>query len=79
MPPQIMVDLYCTVVLTNRASNSRLCELRIHYCKRMGEVRNGVQKVRKYLLSETFYGPQAVSYEDIFSRIIRVGGIKTFP
>ena len=45
----------------------------------MGEVRNGVQKVWKYLLSGIFYGRQAVSYEDIFSRIIRVGGIKIFP
>ena len=45
----------------------------------MGEVRNGDQKVRKYLLSEIFYGRQAVSYEDLFSRIIWVGGVKIFP
>ena len=32
----------------------------------MGEVRNGDQKVRKYLFSEIFYGRQAVSYEDFF-------------
>ena len=42
----------------------------------MGEARNGAQKVRKYLFSETFYGRQAVSYEEMFSRIIWVGGVK---
>ena len=42
----------------------------------MGEVRNGDQKVRKYLFSETFYGRQAVSYEEVFSKIIWVGGVK---
>ena len=42
----------------------------------MGEVRNGDQKVRKYLFSEIFYGRQAVSYEDFFSRIIWVGEVK---
>ena len=42
----------------------------------MGEVRNGVQKVRKYLFSEIFYDRQAVSYEDFFSRIIWVGELK---
>ena len=42
----------------------------------MGEVRNGDQKVRKYLFSEVFYGRQAVSYEECFSRIIWVGGVK---
>ena len=42
----------------------------------MGEARNGDQKVRKYLFSETFYGRQAVSYEEFFSRIIWVGGVK---
>ena len=45
----------------------------------MGEVRNGDQKVRKYLFSEIFYGRQAGFYEDLFSRIIWVGGVKTFP
>ena len=44
----------------------------------MGEVRNGDQKVRKDLFSEIFYGRQAVSYKDFFSRIIWVGGVKTF-
>ena len=44
----------------------------------MGEVRNGDQKVRKYLFSEIFCGRQAVSYEDNFSRIIWVGGVKNF-
>ena len=46
---------------------------------RMGEVRNGDQKVRKYLFSEIPYGRQAVFYEDFFSRIIWVGGVKKFP
>ena len=32
----------------------------------MGEVRNGDQKVRKYLFSEILYGRQAVFYEDFF-------------
>ena len=50
--------------------NSRLCELRIDYLIGMGEVRNGDRKVRKYLFSEIFYGRQAVSYKDFFSRII---------
>ena len=36
----------------------------------MSEVRNGDQKVRKYLFSEIFYGRQAVFYEDFFSIII---------
>ena len=44
----------------------------------MGEVRNGDQKVRKYLFSEIFYGRQAVPYEEFFSRIVWVGGVKTF-
>ena len=44
----------------------------------MGEVRNDDQKVWKYLFSEIFYGRQAVFYEDFFSRIIWVGGVKTF-
>ena len=44
----------------------------------MGEVRNGDHKVRKYLFSEILYGRQAVSYEDFFSRIIWVGGVKKF-
>ena len=45
----------------------------------MGEVRNGDQKVRKYLFSEIFYVRQAVSYEDFFSKIIWVRGVKNFP
>ena len=45
----------------------------------MGEVRNGDQKVRKILFSEIFYGRQAVSDEDFFSRIIWVGGVRKFP
>ena len=45
----------------------------------MGEVRNGDKKVRKYLFSEIFYGRQAVSYEDFFSIIIWVGGVKKIP
>ena len=45
----------------------------------MGEVRNGNQTVRKFLFSEIFYGRQAVFYEDCFSRITWVGGVKTFP
>ena len=32
----------------------------------MDEVRNGDQKVRKYLFSEIFQGRQAVFYEDFF-------------
>ena len=59
--------------------NSRLCELRIDYLIEMGGVRNGDQKVQKYLFSEICYGRQAVSYEDCFSRIIWVGEVKTFP
>ena len=38
----------------------------------MGEVRNGDQKVRKYLFSEIFYGRQAVSYEDCFQELFRL-------
>ena len=45
----------------------------------MGEVRNGDQKVRKYLFSEILYGRQAVFYEDFFLRMIWVGGVKTLP
>ena len=59
--------------------NSRLCELRIDYLKGMGNVRNGDQKVREYLFSEIFYGLQAVFYEEMFSRIVWVGGVKIFP
>ena len=44
----------------------------------MGEVRNGDQKVRKYLFSETFYGRQTVSYEEIFPGNFGVGGVKKF-
>ena len=47
--------------------------------KRMSEVRNGDQKVRKYLFSEIFYGRQAAFYEDVFSRIIWVGWVKSNP
>ena len=45
----------------------------------MGEVRSGDQKVREYLFSEIFYDRHAVFYEYFFSRIIWVGGVKTFP
>ena len=44
----------------------------------MGEIRNGDQKVRKYLFSEIFYGRQAVSHEDFFSTIIWVERVKNF-
>ena len=37
---------------------------------------NGDQKVWKYLFSKIFYGRQAVSYEDFFSIILWVGGVK---
>ena len=47
--------------------------------KRMGEVRNGDQKVRKHLFSEILYGRQAVFYEDFFSRIIWVGRVQKSP
>ena len=40
----------------------------------MGEVRNGDQKVRKYLFSEIFYGRQAVSYEDFFQELFGLEG-----
>ena len=33
----------------------------------------------EYLFSEILYGRQAVFYEDFFSIIIWVGGVKTFP
>ena len=42
----------------------------------MGEVRNGDQKVRKYLFSEIFYGRQAVSYEEIFQELFGLEGSK---
>ena len=45
----------------------------------MGEIRNGDQKVRKYLFSEILYGRQAVFYDDLKKIIIWVGGVKTFP
>ena len=45
----------------------------------MGKVGNGDQKVQKYLFSEIFYGRQAVSYEELFSRTFWVGGVKQFP
>ena len=44
----------------------------------MGEVRNGDQKVRKYLLSEIFYGLQAVSYEDFFQELFGLEASKKF-
>ena len=44
----------------------------------MGEVRNGDQKVRKYLFSEIFYVRQVVSYEDFFSKLFGFEGSKTF-
>ena len=44
----------------------------------MGEVRNGDQKVRKYLFSEIFYGRQAVSYEDFFQELFGLEGSNNF-
>ena len=32
-----------------------------------------------FFFSEIFYGRQTVSYEDLFSRIVWVGGVKKFP
>ena len=46
--------------------------------KKMGEVRNSDQKVRKYLFSEIFYGHQAVSYEDFFQELFGLEGSKNF-
>ena len=46
----------------------------------MGEVRNEWRpESAEIFISEIFYGRQAVFYEDSFSRIIWVGGVKTFP
>ena len=42
----------------------------------MGEVRNGDQKVRKYLFSDLFYGRQAVFYEEIFQELFGLEGSK---
>ena len=42
----------------------------------MGEVRNGDQKVRKYLFSEIFYGRQAVFYEEFFQELLGLEGSK---
>ena len=42
----------------------------------MGEVRNGDQKVRKYLFSKIFYGRQAVSYENFFQELFGFEGSK---
>ena len=44
----------------------------------MGEVRNGDQKVRKYLFSKIFYGRQAVSYEEFFQELFGLEGSKNF-
>ena len=44
----------------------------------MGEVRNGDQKVRKYLFSEILYGRQAVFYEDFFQELFGLKGSKNF-
>ena len=44
----------------------------------MGEVRNGDQKVRKYLFSEIFYGRQAVFNEDFFQELLGLEGSKKF-
>ena len=41
-------------------------------------VRDGDQKVRKYLFPEIFYGRQTVSYEEIFPGNFGVGGVKDF-
>ena len=46
----------------------------------MGEVRNEWRpESAEIFISEIFYGRQAVFNEDSFSRIIWVGGVKTFP
>ena len=44
----------------------------------MGDVRNGDQKVRKYLFSEIFYGHQAVFHEDIFQELFGLEGSTHF-
>ena len=44
----------------------------------MGEVRNGDQKVRKYLFSEILYGRRAVFYEDFFQEFFGLEGSKKF-
>ena len=44
----------------------------------MGEVRNGDQKVRKYLFSEILNGRQAVFYEDCFQELFGLKGSKIF-
>ena len=42
----------------------------------MDEVRNGDQKVLKYLFSKIFYGRQAVSYEEFFQELFGLEGSK---
>ena len=42
----------------------------------MGEVRNGDQKVWKYLFSEIFYGRQAVFYEEFLKNYLGWRGQK---
>ena len=44
----------------------------------MGEVRNGDQKVRKYLFSEICFGRQAISCEDFFQELFGLEGSKKF-
>ena len=44
----------------------------------MGEVRNGDQKVQKYLFSEIFYGRQVVFYEEFFQELFGLEGSKNF-
>ena len=44
----------------------------------MGEVRNGDQKVRKYLFSEIFYGRQAIFYDFFFQELFGLKGSKHF-
>ena len=44
----------------------------------MCEVRNGDQKVRKYLFSEIFCGRQAVSYGEFFQELFGLEGSKHF-
>ena len=44
----------------------------------MGEVRNGDQKVRKYLFSEIVYGRQAVSYKVFFQELFGLERSKHF-
>ena len=44
----------------------------------MGEVRNGDQKVRKYLFSEIFYGRRAVLTRIFFQELFGLEGLENF-